>query len=62
MPKTVLELASPLAGEVVERNEALTSEPSLLNSAKSEENWIVKLKGVDEEAFNQLEGISRYIS
>ena len=53
--KTVLELASPLAGKVVERNEASTSEPTLLNSAKAEENWVVKLTDVDEEAFSQLE-------
>jgi len=53
--KTVLELGSPLAGKIVERNEASTSEPTLLNSAKAEENWVVKLTDVDEEAFNQLE-------
>lgn len=53
--KTVLELASPLAGKIVERNEALVSEPGLLNSAKAEENWVVKLTDVDEAVFNQLE-------
>ncbi|GAB3066721.1 glycine cleavage system H family protein [Virgibacillus ainsalahensis] len=53
--KTVLELDSPLAGKIVERNEAAISEPTLLNSAKTEENWVVKLTEVDEEAFNQLE-------
>ena len=53
--KTVLELASPLAGKIVERNEASISEPTLLNSAKAEENWVVKLTDVDEEAFSQLE-------
>lgn len=53
--KTVFEMASPLAGKVVERNEAVISEPTLLNSHKSEENWVVKLINVDEEAFNQLE-------
>lgn len=53
--KTVLEMATPLAGKVVERNEALISEPSLLNSAKNEENWIVKLTSVNEDDFNNLE-------
>lgn len=53
--KTVLELASPLAGKIVERNEAAISEPTLLNSAKVEENWVVKLTDVDEQAFNALE-------
>lgn len=53
--KTILEIASPLAGKIVERNEAAISEPTLLNSAKETENWIVKLTDVDEEAFNTLE-------
>ncbi len=53
--KTVLELASPLAGKIVERNESVTNEPTLLNSAKSEDNWVVKLTNVDESVFNELE-------
>lgn len=52
--KTILELTSPLAGKIVERNEAAISEPTLLNSAKSEENWVVKLTDVDEAVFNEL--------
>lgn len=53
--KTVLEMSTPLAGKVTERNEALLSEPTLLNSAKSEENWVVKLTNVEESAFDALE-------
>lgn len=53
--KSVLELASPLKGTVVERNKAAEREPSLLNSAKAEENWVLKLTDVDENAFNELE-------
>src|SRR5699024_7472914 len=53
--KTVLEIESPLAGTVVERNERAVSEPSLLNSAEKEENWIIKLANVDESYFDELE-------
>lgn len=53
--KTVFEMTSPLAGKIVARNEAAISEPTLLNSAETDENWVVKLTEVDEEAFNQLE-------
>lgn len=53
--KTVLELASPLAGKVLAYNEAAISEPTLLNAAKTEDNWVVKLTNVDEAAFNALE-------
>ena len=53
--KTVLELASPVAGKIVGRNEAVLNEPTLLNSAKIEENWVIKLTDVDEAIFDQLE-------
>jgi len=53
--KTVLEVRSPLQGKIVERNEAAEDDPKLLNSEKDEENWLVKLEGVDEKEFNNLE-------
>src|SRR5699024_11499266 len=53
--KTVLELNTPLAGKIVERNEAAISEPELLNSAEPTENWIIKLTDVNEAQFEQLE-------
>lgn len=53
--KTVLELPSPLAGKVVEVNTAAIEEPTLLNSSKSEENWLVKLTDIDKTAFEALE-------
>ncbi|AMB94811.1 glycine cleavage system protein H [Aerococcus sanguinicola] len=53
--KTVMEIQSPLAGKVVEKNTAAEDQAELLNSAKSEENWLVKLTDVDEEAFAGLE-------
>lgn len=53
--KTVMQILSPVAGTIVARNEAAEAKPELLNSSKPEENWIVKLTDVDEEAYNQLE-------
>lgn len=53
--KTVLEVLSPLAGKVVARNQAAEGQPDLLNSAKTEENWIVKLTDVDQAEFDKLE-------
>lgn len=53
--KTVMELTSPLAGKIVESNEAATSNPELLNAAKTADNWLVKLTEVDGAAFDQLE-------
>ena len=53
--KTVLDVQSPLAGKIVERNTKAEDEPELLNSEKPEENWLVKLENVDEAAFDKLE-------
>lgn len=53
--KTVLEVRTPLSGKVLATNEAAEDEPSLLNSAKKEENWLIKLTDVDEAEYNALE-------
>lgn len=52
--KTVLDVQSPLAGTIVARNTRAEDEPTLLNSEKPEEHWLVKLENVDEAAFNAL--------
>ncbi|MGT2743870.1 glycine cleavage system protein H [Streptococcus phocae subsp. phocae] len=53
--KTVMAVLSPLAGTIVARNEAATITPTLLNSEKADENWIVTLTDVNPEAFAALE-------
>lgn len=52
--KTVLDVQSPLAGTIVERNTKAEDEPAILNSEKPEDNWLFKLEDVDEDAFNAL--------
>ncbi len=42
--KTVSDLFMPLAGEVVEFNEALEDEPELVNSDPYGEGWMIKIK------------------
>ncbi|MGT2772610.1 glycine cleavage system protein H [Streptococcus marimammalium] len=53
--KTVMAISSPLAGKIINRNVAAITSPELLNSEKSEDNWLVKLAEVDEESYNSLE-------
>ncbi|MGT2925633.1 glycine cleavage system protein H [Streptococcus cuniculipharyngis] len=53
--KTVMGIHSPLAGRVLAFNQALEVTPSLLNSEKAEENWIVKLTDVSLVDFAALE-------
>jgi glycine cleavage system H protein len=45
--KAVSDLYSPVAGEVVEVNDALDGDPSLVNSDPYGEGWMIKLR-VDE--------------
>lgn len=42
--KTVSDMFMPVAGEVVEVNEALEDRPELVNSDPYEEGWIIKIK------------------
>jgi glycine cleavage system H protein len=45
--KAAADFYSPLAGEVIERNERLLDEPGLLNSDPYGEGWFVKLRVSD---------------
>ena len=42
--KTVSDLILPLAGEVIEFNQALEEDPALINSDPFGDGWIIKLK------------------
>lgn len=53
--KTIVELNSPIDGEITERNQAVIHDPALLSSDNPEENWIIKLTNIDEDIFNALE-------
>lgn len=53
--KMVVEIASPLKGRIIHRNEESESRPSLLNSTDDQENWLVVLTDVDEADFQQLD-------
>ncbi|WP_033160991.1 glycine cleavage system protein H [[Mycoplasma] collis] len=53
--KAILNLKSPISGNIVEINKKAIENPSLINSYKIEDNWIIKLKDVDKKEFEQLE-------
>jgi glycine cleavage system H protein len=46
--KAASDVYSPLAGTVVEVNQALVDDPGLINRTPYSEGWIVKLSGVSE--------------
>lgn len=52
--KAASDVYAPADGEVTEANEALASDPSLVNSAPTGDGWLWKMKLSDESA---LEGL-----
>lgn len=52
--KTVSDLFMPIAGEVLEFNEALESDPELVNSDPYGEGWMIKVKISDMSELENL--------
>jgi glycine cleavage system H protein len=46
--KAASDIYSPISGEIVEVNEALTANPALINTAPYSEGWIFKIKAADQ--------------
>lgn len=58
--KTVSDLFLPIAGEVTAFNEAIESDPELVNKDPYGEGWIVQIKVADTSAFDQLLTADQY--
>ncbi|MGQ0457018.1 MAG: glycine cleavage system protein GcvH [Hyphomicrobium sp.] len=52
--KTASDVYAPLAGEVVELNDAVVKDPSLVNSDPLGKGWLYKLKLADPADFDAL--------
>ena len=52
--KTVSDLFMPIAGEVLEFNEALEDEPELINKDPYGDGWIIKVKITNPDEVNDL--------
>jgi glycine cleavage system H protein len=52
--KTASDLFSPVTGEVVEVNSALTDQPELVNSSPYEGAWMIKVRMSDAAEMDQL--------
>lgn len=52
--KTISDLFLPIAGEVLEQNEALADQPELVNKDPYGEGWLIKLKPVADADFDSL--------
>jgi len=58
--KSVSDVYSPLAGEIIEVNEALEESPDLVNKDAFGEGWIVKMKIGDPSQLDALIGSAEY--
>ena len=58
--KTISDLFLPVAGEVIELNEALEENPELVNKDPYGEGWLIKVKPEDIKAVEDLLGAEAY--
>ena len=52
--KTVSDLFMPISDEIIEFNEALETDPELVNSDQYGEGWMIKIKIADKSELNDL--------
>ena len=52
--KTISDLFLPVAGEVLEQNEALEEQPQLVNKDPYGEGWLIKIKPAADADFDSL--------
>ena len=50
--KTISDLFLPVAGTILEQNEALADQPELVNQDPYGEGWIIKIKPADDANFD----------
>ena len=60
--KTVSDLFSPVAGEIVEVNDELTDNPALINTSPYKEGWIIKIKASNKKELKNLLNAAGYQS
>ena len=58
--KTVSDLFMPMAGEVIEMNEALEDAPELVNQDPYEAGWMIKIQILDEGDLSELISATEY--
>jgi len=58
--KAVSDLYSPVSGEVVEVNEALSGDPAVVNNEPYEGGWMIKMRVSEESELDGLLGPSEY--
>ena len=58
--KAVADLFLPISGEIVEINDALDGDPSLVNSSPMDDGWMIKVRLADPSELDSLMDASAY--
>lgn len=58
--KATSDIYSPVAGEIVEVNKALSDDPSILNTDPYGKGWLIKIKAADTAPLNSLKDGAAY--
>jgi glycine cleavage system H protein len=58
--KAASDVYAPVSGEVIEGNQALVDEPSLINSDPEGEGWFFRLRLADANELNDLMSAEQY--
>lgn len=58
--KAASDIYSPISGEIVEVNEALSANPALINTAPYTDGWIFKMKAADQAEASSLMDAAAY--
>jgi glycine cleavage system H protein len=59
--KAVSDLYSPVAGEVLEINDALMTDPALVNSDPYGRGWMLKMRIAEPQELDSLLGAAEYV-
>ncbi|MBT2512045.1 glycine cleavage system protein GcvH [Arthrobacter sp. ISL-30] len=58
--KSVSDIYAPVSGEVIARNDALDTDPSLINSDPYGDGWLIEVKLAEPDAVDSLLSASEY--
>ncbi len=58
--KAASDIYSPIAGEIVEVNPAVTDGPEVVNKDPYGQGWLLRIRPSDQQGFNQLLDATRY--
>lgn len=58
--KAASDIYSPVAGEIVEVNQAVMDAPEIVNKDPYGQGWLLRIRPSDQQGFNQLLDATRY--